>query len=162
MSKVIPLKSPDLWSINRVADFCECHWNTAKAALKSLEPDAYDRGHPVWRSSRAVQHVFRVSEGAGRVQTPQGLDEFAPKDRKDWVQSERELNKLRAEAGELCSVEDVREQMAKLVKPIDTMLDTLADVLEREAALTPDQVEAVVASCDRARTRLFEAVSARE
>lgn len=167
MGNVVTLKSPDLWSINRVADFCEVHWNTAKAALKSLAPDGYDRGHAQWRSARAVQHVFaHVAAASGAVAhpdtNPQGLDDFAPKDRKDWVQSELALNKLRQEAGKLCQVEDVREQMARIVKPIDTLLDTLADVLEREAGLTPEQVEAVVASCDRARARLYESVSAGE
>jgi hypothetical protein len=142
-----------LWSISALADEFGQTRTTVRRRLRDVEPAGTAYGHPVWRLADAVPALF------GSLARRQALDGFSPKDRKDWVASERDLMKLRQEAGELVPVEEVRELAAGLVRPMADALDSLADVLEREAGLSPQQVESVIAVCTRVRAELHRSIS---
>ena len=155
MGDVLPMRARpgQLWSINALADEFELDRRTVKKRLADVAPADRVSGHPVYRLAEAAPALFGSSENR------ESLDDFSPKDRKDWVASERELMKLRAEAGELMLVEEAREQIAAVIRPMADVLDSMPDVLEREAGLTPSQVESVMAACTRVRGELHRTIS---
>ncbi|HTE43249.1 MAG TPA: DUF1441 family protein [Steroidobacteraceae bacterium] len=100
-------------------------------------------GHNTYALRDAVQALLSGDDVVAR------LDPFRQKAK---LQSEAISLKLATDRGELIPRDDVRETFAAAFKPIRQTLETLPDVLERDAALTPTQV----ACCERAIDKLRE------
>ena len=64
--------------------------------------------------------------------------------------------KVDRELGKLLSVDDVRLEWARMLKGLMATLETLPDVIERDAGLTPEQVVALVTVLDRVREHLYQ------
>lgn len=143
-----------LWSINALAEEFGTGWNQVKRALRDVPADGKIKGKPAWRVGTAAPYLVQPPGESGGNKDPDKMD---PKDRLDWVKSERELMKLRAESGQLVSVDEYRDALASVCKLFITALDTLPDVLEREAGLTPKQTERTQATCDSAREEIYKA-----
>lgn len=148
-----------LWSINALAEEFGTGWNQVNRALKGVPPDGEIKGKPAWKVSTAAQYL--VKPIGGDADGPKSFEDMDPKDRLDWVKSERELMKMREEAGMLLSIDDHRDGLANMAKLFVTALDTLPDVLEREAGLSPKQTERAQRVCDKAREAVYE-LNARE
>ena len=81
-----------------------------------------------------------------------------PKDRKDWYQSENERIKLEKEMRSLVPVEEVHREMSRLAKSIASSLDSLPDLLERDAGLPADAIDLVEGVTDNLREQMYRAI----
>ena len=154
MGEVVDLDSRRLWSINGIAELLKVDWRTVKAALRELDPDGEIKGKPAWLPEKAIPQVCAHFYGSA---SPEDMDGFrTPKDRLDYIRSERELVALKTQARELVPVEDHRASLSRMVKSIVTALDTLPDRLERECALDPKTIVAVQRICDNTREELYK------
>ncbi len=82
-------------------------------------------------------------------------DQASPKDRKDWFDSEFRRRQLQERDAELIPAAEVERGLADLVSQVVRTLDTLGDVLERDAGITGEAVERVHKVTDAARDELY-------
>ncbi len=151
MGDVLPMRR--LWSVNALANAFGKNWNGTRQALSGVPPDGQISGHDAWYLATAAPYLCQpVIDGE--------LQHLRPNDRLHWVKSERELMQLRREYGELVAVDEVREQLADIIKATVIALDTLPDVLERTSGLTAVQAERMAREIDGFREQLFHAFSA--
>jgi hypothetical protein len=83
---------------------------------------------------------------------PQQLDPFR---RLSHYKAELERLKLEAEMRELIPSADVEQEMARILKIIAQLLDTLPDIIERDCGATADQVKRIERAIDDVRESLF-------
>lgn len=100
------------------------------------------RGGPVYSLRDAVRAMLEADA------------ERDPFRRKADLQAEAIALQLSVKRGELIHVDDVREAYAAALKPVRLALETLPDMLERDAGLTPAQVARAERAIDEARDRL--------
>jgi len=119
------------------------------------------RGCPVLqKGARGIPWVLDLLEVAQWRFQPQGdgdpedPDNMTPKERLDWYKGEAEKRKLQITDGELVEASTHERQMSELLKVSISWAETMPDVMEREAGLTPEQVERLQAAVDRQRDRL--------
>ena len=74
---------------------------------------------------------------------------------------EAELKRMEFEelTGQLIRAEDFRDDLVKTLKPVMLTLDTLVDVVEREAGLSPEQAIKVQELIDRERENLYKRIA---
>ncbi len=94
--------------------------------------------------------------GAEGVVDPRDLP---PMERRAYYQSENERLKVESTIGQLVPAAEVEADYAELVKKVVQFFDTLPDVLERKAGLTPEQVVKVQDECDRVRQSMYEGIT---
>jgi hypothetical protein len=113
------------------------------------------RNYPVFRLRDAIRALL-----SGPDADPNKLDPFR---RKAHYQAEQAELALAIDREEVIRRGDVEETYAAAFKPIRLMLETLPDVLERDAGLSPAQVQRVERSLDELReqmhARVIKAVS---
>lgn len=95
---------------------------------------------------------WRFTGGTGTVEEeiPQ-----TPKDRKDWYDSELRRLEYEQKTGVLVAADDMRTTVAEALKPVMLGLETLTDVVERDAGLTPEQATVIQREIDRMRDALY-------
>lgn len=116
----------------------------------------------LWRSAMAyISHLqARVArKGGGDYGADDGeerLDLQTERARlvREQFLRERRLNEL-AE-GELLNAEAERKERGRIMQQIALFLDTLPDVVEREAGLTPAQAQAMQDAIDRQRDAFYQ------
>jgi phage terminase Nu1 subunit (DNA packaging protein) len=133
-----------------------------------VSPQALDgwirRGCPaVTRGSAGVPWQFDLRQLAewryGRQATPEaGIDpaNMTPKERLDHFRALREQAKHQQEMGELIPAEEFRQGLAGPFKLLANTVESLPDVLERDAGLTGAQAELCIKICDRLREDLYQ------
>jgi hypothetical protein len=114
-----------------------------RLADANVEPAGTRSGRPVFSLRDCVQALVHDD--------PQQLDPFR---RKAALQSEQLQIRIATERGELVPIEDVRDTFAAALKPIRHTLETLPDLLERDAGLSAPQVRA----CERVIDKLRDAL----
>jgi phage terminase Nu1 subunit (DNA packaging protein) len=82
-------------------------------------------------------------------------EKLPPKERLDWYNGEKARRALQIQDGELLPAADVEVEWSSFVKTLVNFLDTLFDVLERDAGLTGAQIERGRQLVDRERERLY-------
>lgn len=85
-------------------------------------------------------------------------EKASPKERKDWYDSEFRRRQLQERDKELIPSAEVEAGLAELVQQVVRTLDTLGDVLERDAGITGQAVERVQKVTDAARDELYRRV----
>lgn len=149
------------WSIARLADEFGIDRRTATKRIREagIPPSGRRGSHDVYRlADVAGALVGMPMPGAGpdgQVVDPRDLP---PMERRAFFQSENERLKMETTMGALVPAQEVEVEFADLVKTIVQFMDTLPDVLERDAALSPKQVHAVQNSCDRIRQAIYSKV----
>ena len=126
----------DLWSKNRIATELGIDRRTVDKYLKSIPPTGKVRGHPGWSLRDFLVPLAKALDSGFTGEGVEDPDKLPPKDRKDWYQSENERVKLEKEQSTLIPAEEVRAEMANLIKPIAQALDSLPDVLERDCGVS--------------------------
>lgn len=120
----------------------------------NVKPAAMRSGHPVYRLRDVATALLALqSIGEDGERDPRLM---SPTDRKAWYQSEIARFAVETEARQLIPAAEVEAEQAELVKGLVQFLDTLGDQLERDCALTPEQVDAVNASIGRLRQTYYE------
>jgi phage terminase Nu1 subunit (DNA packaging protein) len=87
---------------------------------------------------------------------PEKLD---PKARLDWYRGTRERTKHMEESGELIPASEFERQLSTAFKSVATAIESLPDVLERDAGIDGAAVERCQAVIDRVRDELYTALS---
>lgn len=163
MADVSRLEDAFNWSVSQIARAFEMDRRTVTKRLMDagVIPSGEKRGHPVYRLKDAGFALWGVSKSAsdGAVNDP---DDFEPNDRKAWYQSENERVKLEKEMRLLVPIEEVHREMSSLAKALDNYLETLPDLLERDAGLPPEAIQQVESITDQLRDQMFQAIIADE
>lgn len=144
-----------LFSIARLAaEFGMSRETVSKRlAQANVVPDGRRSGHPVYRLRDAVPALFDVSgRGSAGTMDP---DSLPPEQRRAWFQSEQARIAVMEKARQLIPAAEVETEMANLCKRVVQWIDTLPDQMERDAGLTPAQVDALHASAMRLRGVLY-------
>jgi phage terminase Nu1 subunit (DNA packaging protein) len=84
---------------------------------------------------------------------------MTPKDRLDHYRALREQSKHQQEVGELISSDEYERALSTSLKQVAMMLESLPDLLERDAGLSGAAVEKSIAVVDALRERLYKALS---
>ena len=119
----------------------------ADAGIKSA---GKRRNYPVFRLRDAVRALL-----SGPDADPNRLDPYR---RKAFFQSQSAELRVAMERAEVIPRGDVEEVYGAALKPIRQMLETLPDILERDAALSPAQVARAERAIDEARETLHAKV----
>lgn len=121
------------------------------------------RGCPyVQRGERGKQWVLdllAVSEwrfSGATESTEDDPEKMSPKDRLDWYRGARERTKHLEECGELMRASDFETALASAIKTIAVTLESLPDVMERDAGLDGAAVERCQIVVDRMREDLHK------
>ena len=112
-----------------------------------------EKGRPwVFDLLKVAEWRFRHDEGPI---DPSGM---TPKDRLDHYRAERERLKLEQETGSLIPAAEVESVTAEVMKTLAQTLDTLPDVLERDAGISGEAVQIVQRVIDSARESMYSDV----
>lgn len=122
------------------------------------------RGCPnVQKGSRGVSWVFDLLQVAEWRFTGERVpdnevspEDMHPKDRKDWYEGEKVRIALEVEKGNLITLDQYREEMARILKQVANTLETLPDSLERKCGISPSVVTQMVKEIDGERAALAE------
>lgn len=126
------------------------------------------RGCPcLQRGKRGTEWQFDLLEvckwrSGGLEKTGEEPDDMRPKDRLDWYRGEMERLKLLRETGELVPAIDFEGQLASALKIVAVSLESLPDVLERDAGIRGAAVERCQEVIDRVREELYLRLSGGE
>lgn len=136
------------------------HRNTISEKIKSagVSPVGFESGNPIY-------DVYSVSEIllSDRINFP-GHDDFDPetmhpKDRKDWYDGETKRIEIQKRKRELVPADEVEEVVSTAFSVVSQSLLSLPDLLERECALNPEQIDACRASVHGALSDLAKNIS---
>ena len=144
------------WNITRIADAFNMDRGTVRRRIRDagLIPAGTINGVSVY----ALKDIGPALFGDVLSAPGTGPDDMMPTDRKAWYQSENERIKLEKEMRLLVPVEEVHLEMSRLARSVASGLDSLADILERDAGLAPDTIELVQNSTDALREQMYRAV----
>lgn len=156
MADVKRLEEAYNWNITRLADAFDLDRGTVRRRLREagVVPAGARNGANVYALKDAGPAMFgdTVSHGGGDP------DELPPQDRKAWFQSENERIKFEKDLRLLVPVEEAHLEMSHLAKAVASGLDSLADMLERDAGLPPDAIELVERTTDALREQMYQAI----
>jgi hypothetical protein len=144
------------WNITRLADAFDLDRGTVRRRLREagIVPAGSRNGANVYALKDAGPALFGDSVNYGSADP----DELSPQDRKAWYQSENERVKLEQEMRNLVPVEEAHREMSRLAKAVASGLDSLADMLERDAGLPPEAIEMVEKTTDALREQMYQAI----
>lgn len=156
MAEINRLEDAYNWNITRLADAFGLHRDTVRKRLKEagVVPAGTRNGANVYALKDAGPALFaesRISEGMDPAK-------MHPQDRKDWYTSELSRVKLEKEMRLLVPVEEAHREMSALAKAVASGLDSLADMLERDAGLDPDTIEMVERVTDALREQMYQVI----
>ena len=92
-------------------------------------------------------------------ETPFDPERLPPKERKDWYDSELRRSQLAERNGDLIPVIEYQRELSAVIKSLVAGLQTLPDILERDAGLSGDAVERAQAVIDALRDDLYRALT---
>jgi hypothetical protein len=159
MATVFDLKErQNLCSITRGAAICGVSRETVRKRISDaglLPANEDENGNPLYRIADLVCCVA----GAGRTKQQANVIDPAAlpaSERNAWYQSESRRLDLAERARQLVPVADVRAEIGASYAEFARFLETLPDVLERDASLNLEQVEAMHEALRNERQRLYE------
>ena len=152
MGKVVALPPGVLLSQKQFAEETGRDRETVGRRIKAagLQPIGKRGGYPVYRLRDLIQAAF-VTGDDGQPD-PDRLDPFA---RHAFYKGEREKMQLQVERAELLPSLEVEQRFAAVFKTVSEALDTLPDIIERDCAATPLQVERIQTRLDEVREDLY-------
>lgn len=152
------------FTCNRLAETLNISSNVMKQILSHVRTDTTDSsGKSTWLLidvlipiSNYLQYGYDsigVSEEA--LLNP---NKMSPKNRKEHWAAEKIKDEVKLIRGELLRKDEVRQDYASLVKTVVAGIDSIADRLERDCGLLPNQVETVIEVTDLIRDSIAENV----
>lgn len=150
------------WSVSRLAREFSMDRRKISGLIEGAPIAGTEQGNPVYRLRdvapmicRALPSVSDSFEESGEIdpstlRDPAGYKAY-------WTGTEA---RIRAEkmAGRLVPADMVEAQIRMLVAPLVAWLETLPDVLERDADLTTEQADILRRSADAERARIAESI----
>ncbi|MGM0517965.1 MAG: DUF1441 family protein [Pseudomonadota bacterium] len=156
MAEINRLEEAYQWNITRLADAFGLHRDTVRKRLKAagVVPVGNRNNANVYALKDAGPALFGDTQG-GWGEKP---DDLHPTDRQAWYQSELSRVKLEKEMRLLVPVEEAHREMSRLAKAVASGLDSLADMLERDAGLPPEAIDLVEKTTDALREQMYQAI----
>ena len=144
-----------LISVSELSRELEVTRETVNKRLREsdIQPAGTRKGYPAYRLRDAVRACVAEIAEKSEVVPPELLP---PRARKDFYMSEDFRIKTELAKKNLVHVEDVRAEMARLVKPIVHTLDIIPDILERDCYIPTAAVEKVIPRLDALRDDLAQ------
>ncbi|SDF72556.1 Protein of unknown function [Onishia taeanensis] len=156
MGEVINSQDAYNWSISRIADAFGKDRRTVGKRLQEVgvKPAGKRRGSPVYALSDVGPALFNEA----RRGTGEGInfDDF-PDARKAWYQSENERLKFEERTRQLIPEDEFARELSFLAKTMAAGLDSLPDMLERDAGLSPEAIERAQVVIDGLREQMYQA-----
>ncbi|MGB1201250.1 MAG: DUF1441 family protein [Cognaticolwellia aestuarii] len=146
-----------LFNITQLGEAFGLHRDTVRKRLVSanVKANSVKKNTALYHIKDVAEAILEKSSSSVSAQDP---DSMKPGERKAWFDSENARLNYKKECGELCESHDVARKFADVFKAIANTLDSLPDLLERKANLTPDQAEQIQKQTDNMRENLFLAV----
>lgn len=145
-------------SVRRLSEVFEMARETVSKRLSEhgIEPCGRRHGHPVFKLKDAAAALLGtlVTDDEGN-QDPRKL---RPDLRNSWFQSELRRLDVEMQCGQLIPAAEHESDLSEMVKSIVQFCDTLPDQLERDCALSPEQVESMHEAIDRQRQAFYEKI----
>ncbi len=85
-------------------------------------------------------------------------DHMSPKDRKDWYDGEKRRREIQVEDRELIPSSDYEQEYSRMIKLVAAGLETLPDILERDAGLDRKQMDPAFRVVDGLRESLYQSL----
>ncbi|MFI0472958.1 DUF1441 family protein [Halomonas sp. HMF6819] len=158
MCDVVDSKDAYNWSVSRIAQAFGMDRRTVTKRLQEsgVLPAGSKRGNPVYALADVGPALFQEKQAvAGGLD----LDQY-PDARKAWYQSENERLKFEKEIKTLIPSHEFARELSSLAKSVAAGLDSLPDMLERDAGLDPDAIVRVQDVIDALREQMYQAVVA--
>ncbi len=153
---VSPINDARLYSISKLADLFGHTRETVAKKIKEggAAPSGKLAGYPAY----ALRDVATLTGGLQiAAETPFrdcDPDSLPPKDRDSWFSSENKRIAFEVKTGQLLDRNEVAQGLAECLKKVALTFDTLADVLERDVGLNPDQIARINEIADNIRSEL--------
>lgn len=146
------------WSISRLARGFDLHRDTVRKRLNEagVVPAGKKGGYPVYKVKDAARAILAPemgmpAEGAGA--DPDSLPSAF--ERKAWFQSENYRVQLEKELRHLVPDHDHAREMSRLAKSVASALESLPDLLERDAGIEGEALDVVQRVVDELRERAY-------
>lgn len=147
-------------SIRRLAEEFSMARETVSRRLAeaNVKPAGQRQGHAVYRIKQAAEALLAAGHGESGDGSGAPIDpkKLHPQDRNAWYQSELKRIQVELETSQLIPAAEVEAALADQLKSLVQFLVTLGDQLERDVALTPEQIESMNQSIDRQRESLYQ------
>lgn len=152
MSNISNIGDVYQWSVAKIAEAFRLDRRSVKNRLleANIPIAGTVKGNPVYALHQVAPVLFGQLN-TGDAAANQNPDDMTPKERKDWFDSEKGRIWLEKELRQLIPVHEVTAVYSALMKASVQVLETLPDVLERDAALTPSAVAVVQDTIDKVR-----------
>ena len=147
------------WTATKFSDVLKVDRRVCQQALETA-PYKMIGKRQVWHVREGAAAIYRRAWGLDSAADTVNPAKLPPKDRLDHFRAERERIKLAQEVRVLLPANVVETTWGDACKSIAQHLDTLADHLERDAALPPDAVMLVQRAVDQMREQMYESVVA--
>lgn len=159
MSKLVVIKNPDIPDERisnkaTVANWFGVSLTTVDQWIRRGVPylQRGERGKE-WRFDLLA--IARWKYGAPDASPDEDPEKLSPKDRLDWYRGAREKTKHMQEVGELVPVVEFERVLSESYKTVAMTLESLPDLLERDAGLDGAAVDRVISVIDRLRESLY-------
>ncbi len=158
MGDVISREDAYKWSVSKIAEAFRMDRRTVTKRLqeKGVAPSGSRRGNPVYDVADAAEALYSESQ---KIAGGMDLDQF-PDARKAWYQSENERLKFEEKIRQLIPDDEFARELSFMAKTVAAGLDSLPDMLERDAGLAPEAIERVQATIDALREQMYQAAIA--
>lgn len=158
MGEVVNRKDAFTWSVSRIAEAFGMDRRTVAKRLQEggVAPAGTKRGNPVYALEDVGPALFAEAK---QIAGGMDLDKF-PDARKSWYQSENERLKFEKEIRQLIPADEFARELSILAKTAAAALDSLPDILERDAGLSPEAIERAQITIDAAREQMYQAAIA--
>lgn len=156
MGQISKIEDAYNWNLSQIASAFGLHRDTVRKRI--LAAGVVPAGT---RSNASVYSLRDVGPALfGQVATllADDPDSMPPTERRAWYQSENERVKLELELRELVRAEEVHQEMSRLAKAVASSLDSLSDMLERDAGLPPESIILVEKVTDALREQMYQSI----
>ena len=126
---------------------------TVKKRLANVDPSGTSKnGYPAYKLADVAGPLLGIKLIQSGDCNP---EELTPKERKDWYDGEHKRRDLQIRDRELIPVEEFTRIYSHMLKVVAAGLETLPDMLERDAGLSGKQLEPVFTVVDGLRETIY-------
>jgi phage terminase Nu1 subunit (DNA packaging protein) len=102
--------------------------------------------------------VAKWKYGVSDTTAAEDPEKLSPKDRLDWYKGTRERTRHQQEIGELIPAAEYETALSTALKSVAMTLESLPDLLERDAGISGQAVERSISVIDALRERIYKAL----
>ena len=143
------------WSIRRFAAVTQLDRTVVKARLAHINPCGKAKGYPVYKSWEGLRAIYEQA----KPEVVTDPNKMAPRDRRDWYESEKIRLQVETESGLLITIDEHRDNLANTFKALAMIMDTVPDQLERKHALPANVIDDVQNTFDDFRQGMYDSLA---